>query len=336
MENILIIKLGSSGDVLRTTAILPGIKDKYPESELTWLVAKDCACVLEGNPYIDEVVFAPYGIDAFEGRQFSMAFNLDNDRASSSFMNTVDALRKKGFALDDEGKVYAINPEAEEWHQMSLSNDLKKENTETYHDIIHDIAGLQRNQNRPILELAKNDMVFSEKFAKDNELLGRSAVIGVNLGGARRWKLKSPDTHKWVEIIKAITASFPSKVLLFSGKKEQDKYMEVLDELGGKVIGTGTDNPFGRFASLIGLCDVLITPDTLALHVGTALNKKIVALFGPTSSAEIELYGDGAKIDSGVQCLCCYKEECGKDPSCMDLIDVVSLVARTKELLSGR
>jgi heptosyltransferase-2 len=43
-------------------------------------------------------------------------------------------------------------------------------------------------------------------------------------------------------------------------------------------------------------------------------------LFGPTSAAEIELYGLGEKVVPKMDCLTCYKSRCDFVPNCMDLI----------------
>ncbi|MCA6071371.1 MAG: hypothetical protein LE168_03140, partial [Endomicrobium sp.] len=44
---ILIIKLGAIGGVLRTTFLLRGLKDIYPESVISWIVNKNNALALE-------------------------------------------------------------------------------------------------------------------------------------------------------------------------------------------------------------------------------------------------------------------------------------------------
>ena len=47
-----------------------------------------------------------------------------------------------------------------------------------------------------------------------------------------------------------------------------------------------------------------------------------VVLFGPTSAAEIELYGRGSKIvPPGLDCLCCYLPRCDRVPHCQALIE---------------
>ena len=51
---ICIIKLGALGDVVRTTPLLLGIKEKYPESEITWITKSNAKEILEDNKLINK------------------------------------------------------------------------------------------------------------------------------------------------------------------------------------------------------------------------------------------------------------------------------------------
>ena len=79
---------------------------------------------------------------------------------------------------------------------------------------------------------------------------------------------------------------------------------------------------FLHFAALVGLCNVAVTGDTLAMHVALALGRRVVVLFGPTSAPEIDTYGQGEKVVPDMSCLACYKNACDFVPNCMDLISV--------------
>ena len=46
---ILIIKLGAIGDVIRTTSILPGLKDKYKDCSIDWVTKKESFDILKNN-----------------------------------------------------------------------------------------------------------------------------------------------------------------------------------------------------------------------------------------------------------------------------------------------
>ena len=72
--------------------------------------------------------------------------------------------------------------------------------------------------------------------------------------------------------------------------------------------------------ALVDLCDVVVTGDTLPIHVAAGLGKKVVGLFGPTSAREIDLYGRGVKLAGEVDCLCCYRGSCSRRPTCMEAL----------------
>lgn len=55
-KRILIVQLYSNGDCLYATAVARQIKQDYPGCHLTWLIAKFCKDIINGNPYIDEVL----------------------------------------------------------------------------------------------------------------------------------------------------------------------------------------------------------------------------------------------------------------------------------------
>src|SRR5688572_27620822 len=53
---ILIVKLGSIGDVVHTLPSLAAIRRAMPDAEITWAVEERAAEILRGNPLIDELI----------------------------------------------------------------------------------------------------------------------------------------------------------------------------------------------------------------------------------------------------------------------------------------
>jgi heptosyltransferase-2 len=73
----------------------------------------------------------------------------------------------------------------------------------------------------------------------------------------------------------------------------------------------------------------------MAMHLALALRRRAVILFGPTSSAEIEMYGLGEKVVPQMDCLVCYKPTCDFVPNCMDLISTDMVEAAVERQLSA-
>ena len=54
---ILVVKLDALGDVLRTTCLLPSIKEAYPDSFISWVTLRGAKDVFSNNLYVDELLF---------------------------------------------------------------------------------------------------------------------------------------------------------------------------------------------------------------------------------------------------------------------------------------
>ena len=128
-ESLLIIKLDAMGDVLRTTCLLPVMAEAWPGIRITWITREESVPLLEGNPYITEVV--PYSADALvhlSSRTFDRVINLDSGKISSGLASVTDSKEKIGSVLHEDCYVVSTNANAEEWLRRGVFDDLKMEN----------------------------------------------------------------------------------------------------------------------------------------------------------------------------------------------------------------
>ncbi|HEY3249492.1 MAG TPA: hypothetical protein VGK25_00095, partial [Ignavibacteria bacterium] len=140
-KKIIIIKLDAVGDVLRTTSILPSLKEKYSDSSITWITKEKSFDVLKDNEKIDEIYFDTDDLEHIYNDDFDIAINLDSGHESCEIMSRLVAKERFGFHLIN-GKPYPVNELADEWYLMGVEDNTKKANTKTYHKIIHEICNL--------------------------------------------------------------------------------------------------------------------------------------------------------------------------------------------------
>lgn len=333
-KTILLIKLGAAGDVLRTTGLLQGLKAKYPQSHLTWLVAQGSEEVLKENPFIDRIlVFDLAAMAELTMRRFDLLINLDVSRETAALASRIQAQEKRGFGLDLEGRIFPFHPEAEEWLWMSLSDDLKKANRKSYLHLMSEMIGINRQSLRLILNLNHEEREFARSFVRANGLRFGDIVIGLNTGAGPRWEFKKWTREGFLTLIRLLGEVPQFKILLLGGPEERERNAWLMERAPVAVIPSGWDRTLREFMALVDLCDCVVTGDTLALHVALALEKKVVALFGPTSSWEIDLMGQGEKIVAPVECICCYKERCDFKPNCMESISPMRVFQSIGRLL---
>jgi heptosyltransferase-2 len=328
-KRILIIKLGAMGDVLRTTFILKGLKELYPKSEIYWVVDTKNATVLEGNNLIDKIIHNNENVIKYLANKFfDIVINLDLAFESLSLTKLSNKKEILGFSMDDNRNILTSNNYAKEWLKTSAYDKLKKNNTFTYQYWMSKITKLPKDNYEIIVPLQKNSIEKTEKFLKSNKINRDKKIIGINPGAGNRWKLKKWTSKGFIE-----TAKYFSQkgyfVLLLGSIQDKSEINLILKENIPNVISTGIDGSIPDFFTKINLCDIVLCGDTLALHVAAGLKKNIIALFGPTSANEIEIYSKGVKIQSNKNCVVCYKQECDLIDNCMESIaskDVIKAI----------
>jgi heptosyltransferase-2 len=320
---ILIIKLEAVGDVLRTTCILHGLKEKYPKSDITWITCKGAVPLFENNKLVDRVFVYEFTETILRAmvEEFDVVINLDSAQNSAVLASTAKGNEKIGYGLDAKGFVFPFNDEAITWLEMGAFDDLKKKNTQSFQDLMLDLCRLKTSKKDIILELSEEELRFSHSFAEQFCLNDQPLKIGMNTGASGRWQFKQWTIEGFEKLIKLLLERTSTSILLYGGppEKERNEYLSKLHPT--RVVNTGTDNSLRKFFALVTLSDVFLTGDTLALHVATALKKKVIAFFGPTSAAEIDSYnGQIVKVQANLDCLVCYKPRCDFNPNCMNSI----------------
>ncbi len=330
---ILIIKLGAGGDIMRTTSILPALKERYPQCYIAWATKSEFSGLFIGNNSVDEVLdfYSPEIFARVEIEEYDLVINLDNTKESSILAELATGKRKFGFGYHNE-HIYAFDEASKEWLTMAVFDDLKKQNTKSYQEIILDICHLKPKKWELILNLTEDELSFANEFAKQHNLDLNKLIIGLNTGAGKRWPQKKWSVENYIKLIKLLKSKYPnSYILLYGGPEEIERNKYILKSSNMGIIDTGCTNTQREFASLVNLSQIFVTGDTFALHIAVALKKKVIALFGPTSHAEIELYGRGKKVFADLDCLCCYRQDCNKNPNCMDLITSETILHAIEE-----
>ena len=340
-ENILIIKLEAMGDVLRSTCLIPAIKNKFPFSRITWITKRDSMDMLLLNNEIDEV----WNCDDLQALQilhiqtWDYVYNLDNSKISAAMASGAKSQNKYGFILSEKGIITPTNSAAEGWLELAVSDRKKRENTKSYQEIMYNICGLSGQIMRPSLVIPR----FKIKLARNlyKSLFSRidgKFLIGINTGSGSRWPKKMLDTEGIVDITeRLLNADKRYCIVLLGGPNEEEKNKRIAKRIqSSRFINMGCKYDVIQFSAIISQCDAILCGDTLALHIASALDVRSVVVFGPTSSNEIYTYnGLIEPIIANVDCLCCYGD-CNKKDNCMTLISKIQILEKVKKQLDRK
>lgn len=333
---ILVIKLGAIGDVIRTTAILHGLRAKYKNCRIDWVTKKESFNILKNNKFINKI-FLISEIKKILRFKYDLVICLDDDYEACKLVSEVKSGKIIGSYLKSNKKIYTKDSSL--WFDMGLisrfgkekADELKAKNKKTYQSIMYKILDLEYKKQEPILVLNKNELNFGRKFSDKNQIKKSDLVIGINTGAGGRWEDKKLSIEETAELIGKLNERIKNaKILLFGGPEEKERNKKIKNLVQTKIIDAGCDNSLMEFASLVDLCNILVTSDSLALHIGNVLKKKIVCFFYPTSAAEIELYSRGIKIIGNGKDYCSYKPRCDYPPkwNIDDMVKSVKILAQ--------
>ena len=251
--NVLIIKLGALGDVVRTTPLL-----RVLQANITWVTSVRAVPLLSGNPYIDRLLSIEDGQDLLKGDKYDLVINLEDDQAAAKLASDFGKATIVGAYMGEHGITYTESASA--WFDMSLisrfgkakADDLKVRNRKTYQELVFAMIG------RPF---RGEEYVLNTPLTK----LPESNLVGLEARAGEVWPMKR--WNKYEELAERLErAGFKTKVF-----EQRERVLDYVDDINE--------------------CEYIVCGDTLAMHLGMALRKKVTAIFTCTTAHEIYGYG---------------------------------------------
>jgi heptosyltransferase-2 len=317
-ERWLIIKMAAKGDVLRTTPLARAIKQTCSDARVTWLTDSDALPLLRHNPHIDRLL--PYQLESLVqlgSERFDRLICLDKETRAVALAMSVEAKRKHGFGWDPRGFLIPLDVRAEYLFRMGLSNELKfKRNRKSYQQMVVEAAGLEYNGQGYHYTVTTEESKWASAFLRKMFRAGDGRPwIGINTGTGRAYPTKAWTTANLAGLARGLRKSKLGTPVILGGPAEKETVSRIRRLCPG-IPAIPTNLDIRLFAAIISYLDVVVSSDSLAMHLGIALKKKVIALFGPTASQEVDLYGLGEKLKLDLECSPCYRAWC-PEPRCM-------------------
>jgi ADP-heptose:LPS heptosyltransferase len=319
-KRIIIIKLDALGDVLRTTSILPALLEKYQDSHITWITKSKAVNLLINNKHINRILTVENNyLSYILSEAFDIGICLDAENMSASILSIANCKEKMGFVINKHGQLLPANKEAHKWYHLGLNDDLKKNNRESYREIMYHICKLDGKIFKPEYFLNKEEMEYSRIFSDKYNLSKYKKIIGINTGGGSRWECKKWLKEYYIELINKLNNyNNDIGIILFGGEKEIEFNNNIKKVISKPVIDAECNDSISKFAGIINLIDIFLTPDSLGFHLSVALGKYTVVMVGPTSPWELDVHGNGEILfNEELDCVACYNSKCKKNKECM-------------------
>ena len=336
IQNILVIKLRYTGDVLLATPVLRSLRDHYPLVRLTMAVNRETEPILAGNPDLSEIIIvdrlAPLAqirlLADIRRRRFDAVIDLSDGDRSAIMAWVSGAPIRVGF--NDERR----------WRGLLYTTAIQ---SPAGHRVKRDLAairvlGIEPKDDRPVLRLTAEEQKEADVLLKDMGLsnAGESGPRPLVLlhPGARYW-FKSWPVERFAELADRLSSEQGSRVLVGGGPGDQKTAESIREQAQSEVTVLAGRVNVRQFAGVLTRCAMFIGNDNGAMHIAAAVGTPVVGLFGPSHPVEWGPRAEqAAVIYKGIDCRACFHPTCLRgNENCMRQISVDEVYAAARKFL---
>jgi ADP-heptose:LPS heptosyltransferase len=335
-RRILIIKLAATGDVLRTTPLLRGLHRAYPGCHITWLTEPHAVPLLQGVDFIHRLMtYSCENILQLRREAFDQLCCFDKEPKATALAMEIQARECSGFGMSRYGNAMPLNPASEYAFQLGIDDVLKfRKNTKTYPELIFECAGLPYPEPQEyVLPDLTGEVSAGRDYLQSLGVGPGELKIGLNTGASDAFATKKWTEEGYAELADLLAGRMQARVLLLGGPAEAERNQRIAAAAATKPVNAGTHLPLRCFAGTIGNLDLLVTGDTLAMHIAIGMRVPVLVIMGATCHREIELYGRGTMIVSDFDCSPCYLSQCPEESNCMQAIRAPEVYEAAARLL---
>jgi len=295
IENILIFSFSFIGDAVLSTAVIQPLKKRFPEAKLTFLVGPNAKSVLAGDIQIDDVLeYDNHGKHAGLTGKYKL----------------IKPLRQKKFDLviDLRDSIWSRFLGIKRWGIALRGRELHA--VTRYLDIL-ERHGVNTNDALPRLTFSKIEGKEADDFLGYHKIDPNFPLIGIHPGG--NWIYKLWDAENFAQLGDILMGDIQAQILLFAGPNEfelQDKVALMMKKRPILVRECG----LRQVAALISRCNFYIGNDTGPMHIATAVETPVVAIFGPTDYRRSAPYGSQHMVVRSNTDLGCNPCHPGRNP----------------------
>ncbi len=334
-RRILLIKPSSPGDIIHALPVLHGLRRRYPAAHIAWLVATPFANLLELDPALSEVIHFDRSRFGRLGRSLTvtgefLAFVRSLRLREFDLVIDLQCLFRSGFLSRACGAATRIGFDAaREFAWLFYTHKIHVADRATSHaaDLNYRLA--------PLLGFQDIGMNFSITLAEEDHahaayLLGEADIDAgegyVVLVPATRWETKCWPADRFGALAEKLRLSHGLRSILVGGASDISCGQRAADASGGAAVNLCGRTTLRQLAAVVEHASLVVTADSTPMHMAAALDRPLVAIFGPTNPARTGPYGrmaDVVRID--LDCSPCYFKklvQCPYQHACMDRLDV--------------
>lgn len=330
------------GDAVMSLPALRAIRERFPQARIAVLALDWVADLYARETFADEVI--PYtarrGPTDWRGkwrlaaglreRSFDGAILLQNafEAALVAFLAGIPV--RAGYARDGRGPLltHAI--------PVPRKGEIPRHESFYYLELLRRAGLAGPLPQQPLIRLEGAPAAREAGRTRFARLGVTGPVTGVSPGAAygtaKRWL-----PERFAEAASIVARERGASVALFGSGGERalcETVAEALRSLHVPCRNFAGETSLGEFIGMAAACEVMLTNDSGAMHIASALGTPTVAVFGPTDHVATGPTGPLARVvREEVECAPCLLRDCPIDHRCMTGVSAERVARTALELL---
>jgi lipopolysaccharide heptosyltransferase II len=269
IEQILVIRLSSLGDIFLSTPLIRALKNKYPGSEISFLCREEYLNAVNTNPNITNFIALKTDvneaevIEKIQNGNFDLIIDLQNNFRSRKLLKTVKVPLYK-FSKPNIKKFLLVNFKLNVFGKYLSIPELYAKSV-------------------PGLELDGDGVDFNIPEQYKTSLSTEEKYIGF-IPGSKHLSKRWPDDY-FIQLGKLLN-KYGYTIVVFGGKDDKEVCAKITSQIT-KAKDLSNDNNLYQTAADMKMCRLVTGNDSGLMHVASSFFIPLIVLFG----SSVEQFG---------------------------------------------
>lgn len=347
-RRILIIKPSSLGDVIHALPVLHGLRRRFPDARIEWLLSSVLVDLLAGHPDLDEIVpfdrqrFARVGwslgvtrefirfVRRLRARRYDLIVDLQGLFRSGFMAWAAGAGVRLGFADARElGWIFCnrrVRPPSREIHAAERNY------------LVAAALGFDDLPMTCHLPITDAECGRAEALLRSAGVSSRGPVVAIAPGA--RWETKRWPIERFAALADRMAHDASAQIVLLGGPDETALGAAIAAQATAPVADLIGKTTLRELVAVVNAADLVITNDSGTKDIAAALNRPLVCVYGPTSEIRTgPMLGRGRVVRRQLDCSPCYLKklsQCSYGHECLRELRAEAVAAEALRQLHGR
>lgn len=347
-DRILVVKLSSIGDVVRTLPAVHALRQKFPDAFIGWAVERRAEEIVRHCPDVDDV----YALSIPMGSGLTPQVWRKCVHVCGGWTQGVSEIRKKRFdvALDFQGlfksgllswlsgapRRVGLGDNRREFCHLFM-NELAETTSlhalDRYASLVAHL-GCDVSSPKYALRIPDEAETFAEEFLEKNGLRGGELLLGINPGASHpinRW-----EPERFAGVADLAAGKLSARIVVFGGPGDVEMEKRISRSAHCRTVSAAGKTTLMQLAALLKRCDVLVGCDTGPIHLAVAVGTPVVAIAGPADPRRTGPRGARAwVVRSDLPCQPCLRKPTCTDIECMRLVTPEMVMEAVEKALAS-